>query len=120
MAADLHAFRTRFPDFDCKPDHVIGLALEDAALQINRRAWGRKADLGTLYLAAHMMAVDDLALAGSGGAQGAVLSETVGSISRTYASPGATYGVTGEFGTTKYGLMYMRLKSQVFGSPVLL
>lgn len=123
MSVDVTGFRTRFSEFASTvnfPDARITLALEDAALQINRGAWGLKSDLGTYYLAAHSLTVNDASYTGSG-AIGPVTQESVGQVSRSYGAPSASeVEAMGDLGWTKYGVLYWRLKRQIIGTPVLL
>ncbi len=123
MAVDVTGFRTRFPEFASTADYSdarVQLALDDAALQINRSLWGNKADLGTYYLAAHALVVNDSAF-DSGGGSGPVTQESVGQVSRSYAAPGASeVEAMGDLAWTKYGKLYWRLKRQILGTPVVL
>jgi hypothetical protein len=58
MAADLPAFRARFPEFNNTGDAYITTQLADAAIQVDVSVFGQaKADLATLYLAAHTLAL---------------------------------------------------------------
>lgn len=118
-------FRARLAEFTSGDygDGAVVTALEDAALQINANAWGVKAALGQLYLAAHSLALFGPAASRIPGvvATGVVTGETVGEVSRTYSNPyGNTAPGSTDFGLTRYGQMYERLKRQVIGSPVLL
>lgn len=122
MAVDLAGFRTRFPEFvlGTYGDARVQLALDDAALQINVGLWGNKAELGQYYLAAHALSFDT----GYGiglGSFGPIASETVGSVSRTYATNGA-YGSAydADFLLSKYGMLYLRLKRTILATPVVL
>ena len=116
--ADLAGFQSRFPEFSAIPYARVNLFLADAMLQINAGAWGAKADLGTYYLAAHLLAIDN-ATGTTGGTFGAVTSESVGQVSRSYNSGGMS-GSAAEFGATKYGVNYYRLWRMVPVTPVLL
>lgn len=71
--------------------------------QIDGEVWGSYADDGALYLAAHL---GTLANGGAAGA-GPVTSETLGPMSRSYGMPS---GVSGTFGTTRYGVMFEQLR----------
>jgi hypothetical protein len=123
MAADVAGFRARFAEFSDEtafPDSRIQIALDDAALQINRGLWGNKADLGTYYLAAHELTLNDPAFSVATGG-GAITSETVGSVSRSYSAPSqAQQEQMGTYSWTKYGLRFWALKRQILGTPVVL
>lgn len=119
------SFRARFPEFTSGnyPDATVEIALEDAALQINPNAWGRKAGLGQIYLAAHTMALFGPASLASPGtvATGVITSESVGEISRSYANPyGSMAPGSADFGLSRYGQLYERLKRQIASSPMVL
>jgi hypothetical protein len=120
----LEDFRERLPEFDedSYPDATVELALDDAALQINSEAWGTKAGLGQMYLAAHTMAFFGPASTTSPGLApaGFVTQESVGEISRSYSVPsGGSSSMTDSF-QTRYGQMYERLKRQIAATPVVL
>lgn len=122
MAVDVSGFRARFPEFSAPadyPDARIQLMLDDAALQINRGAWGIKADLGTYYLAAHNLVIQDPAAAVTP-PNGSVQSESVGEVSRSYAVSLTVSSNLGDFAWTRYGFLYDRLKRQILGTPVVL
>jgi hypothetical protein len=72
-------------------------------------AWGDYADDGRRYLAAHMATVS-----GAGAGAGAVTSESIGPLSRSYAA------VDGDLGTTKYGVFYRTLLRVAVGPAVLI
>jgi hypothetical protein len=74
-----------------------------AERQIDDEAWGDFADDGRRYLTAHLGA---LYMGGSAG--GAVQSESVGPMSRSYMMP---VGIRGALSTTKYGVFYLHLIS---------
>ncbi len=123
MACTIAGFRARFTEFASTVDYTderVQLALDDAALQINRGAWGAKADLGTYYLAAHGLVVDGAAFGGVT-PLGAVVGESVGQVSRQYATPGVD--ITTELrdlAWSKYGILYSRIKRQILATPVVL
>ena len=77
---------------------------------VNNRAidgdvWGEFADDGKRYLAAHMAT---MAISGSGGAAGPVILETLGPMSRSYATTASTSG-DDSLSLTRYGREYLRL-----------
>ena len=92
----------------------VPLATQTAILsaveaQLAPSQWGARYDLACTYLAAHL---GSASIAGGQGAAGPVTSETVGSVSRSYAAPAAT---TANTGSTSYGREYERLKKQLVG-----
>jgi hypothetical protein len=85
-----------------KVDRFIARAAEE----VNRDAYGAKADEATAYLAAHK-----LTIAGRKGAnQGAVIKERVGDLERGYAAPSsAGSDVPEAYRATSYGVEFWRL-----------
>lgn len=129
MSVSVSGFRARFPEFAEAdfPDARVDLALEDAALQINAGVWRGKADLGMYYLAAHTLAIEGAAFGGTGGSvpAGPVASETVGDVSRSFVSAGASSSSSSssandDLAWTKYGQVYARMRRMVVSTPVVL
>lgn len=84
--------------------------IADAYSELGAAVWGTRLDRGAKYLVAHWMTVST---GNAGGAlKGAVLSESVGGISRTYAQPTATRGT---YASTSYGAEFLRLQRLVAG-----
>lgn len=83
--------------------------LQIVDLQIDDTAWDDLANIGRMFLAAHLGA---LYMSGTT-APGAILGETLGPMSRVYGLP---QGIKGALGTTKYGLEYLRLIELLPGS----
>lgn len=79
--------------------------LATVALQVGPNQWGTLQDAGQLALARHL---GTLTLRGSGASSGALVSETVGPLSRTFAAPVLTAGA---FGSTPWGAEYARLRA---------
>jgi Protein of unknown function (DUF4054) len=82
-------------------------ALTDAAAQVSPDAWGSRADLATIHLAAHLLFVDHPELV----AVGPVTSESALGVSRTYAAS-ASAGA-GDYGRSQAGREYLRLRRQL-------
>ena len=74
--------------------------LAQVALQVSDEAWGELADVGAAYLAAHLATVGKRK-----GSAGGVASESVGSVSRSYATKSTAVGLS----STAYGEEYERL-----------
>ena len=104
MAVVVADVTNRAKEFASLTSAEIERASDDAELQINATAWGTKANLATIYLAAHFLSAwnPDLAIAA-----GAVSSETVGEVSRTYAVGSAP--AAGDYGSSRWGVEYKRL-----------
>jgi hypothetical protein len=77
---------------------VAVLLIVDA--QIKDANWGALADVARRYLAAH------LATLAMRGGNGAVTSESLGAMSRSYAG---ALGMTGSLAQTSYGQEYLRM-----------
>jgi hypothetical protein len=89
--------------------------LETVDLLIDDAVWGEFADKGRAYLAAHLGTIAGGSGGGGGGA-GPVTEETIGPLSRSYATP---EGVDGSLGSTKYGLFYKTLLRLAVAVPAM-
>lgn len=124
--ASLADFRARFPEFGDNsgnfPDVRVNLALTDALLHMNTAVWGLRADLGQLYMAAHLLAIEGDAFGGTGSATlGSVIQESVGDVSREFAVPGVSITeVERDLAWTKYGIVFSRLKHNIVSTPVVI
>lgn len=76
--------------------------LADINEELDPAVWGTRLDAGSKYLAAHRAT-----LATRAGSGGAVQSETVGQVSRTYAVSSATAGAG--YSATSYGQVFEQL-----------
>lgn len=81
-------------------------AIADAQLQVAQGVWGDLYELGVASLAAHLLLVGHPEVAGPGPVQ----SETVGSISRTYAVATPSRE---QLGSTVAGREHVRLRRQL-------
>jgi hypothetical protein len=106
---NVSAFKSMFPEFATVDDTTVQIAL-DMAGQFVDDSWGDQEGPGTMWLAAHFMA---LSASGSGAATGVgrvVSSETIGRISVSYASGNTAAATTpGALGSTTYGLIFNNL-----------
>lgn len=73
--------------------------LADLPLQMNETVWAEKLNLGAKYLAAHLATIS-----ARRGAGGAIQSQSVGQVSRTFAASMASGQAL--FGSTSYGVIY--------------
>lgn len=106
MAVDRAAVIARVPALKDVGDAAEwSAALADAKLQVNEAAWGDLYELGVIYLAAHLLecAHPDVARGGQ-----VVSSESIGSISRSYAVTAPPS--TGVLGSTPPGREFLRLR----------
>ena len=103
----------RFPEFANVETSTIQLAINDAALSVNRDVFGVKADLATIYMAAHLLALSSPSNSKAGGR---ITSEKVGDLARTYAG-GSEIGKSDPLAETKYGIEFLRIRRSVVTSP---
>jgi hypothetical protein len=115
MAVTAANVTARAKEFASLTADEINLAIDDAELQINRTVWGDKADLATIYLAAHILSIQNPSLVT---AVGPIQSEKVGQVSRTYAVSVSTNQGT-QYGSSRWGREYLRLRAQLPSSLVL-
>lgn len=112
MAATTQSVKDLAPELADVEDARIQVFLDYALLTINANIWGAKADFGQTLLAAHL-----LTMSNRGGSGGAVTSEKVGDLSRSYGNPdmdGTTYSAT------SYGQMFMQLLKTLDTTPLCL
>lgn len=106
---DLLAFAPEITD-----NARVDLMLSYAALRVNRRVWGSKADFGTMLLACHMLTRFS---ADSGPAVGgSVTMEKVGDIQTQYAA--LDMAGDEEFATTSYGALFAQTRKALGVSPL--
>ena len=114
---------TRFPNFVDENPVRIQLFITDAEQSVNRTVWGKKADLGIIYLTAHLLAISpspDIS-GGSGSVGGVVTSEKVGDLSRNYSTTTAPSSASNAaLSSTRYGLEFIRLRREVLTSPAVI
>ena len=105
MARDRAAFALVAPDLADVDAREVERALADAALQVSDSAWGSKADLAVVLLAAHNLAVIHPELVES---SQPVVSESIGPIHTSYARP----AIDGNrpWGATAYGRRFLELR----------
>lgn len=115
MAATRADLRARATEFASTADATVDLALADALSQINTTNWGTsKADLGQIYLAAHLLKVWELQ---SSAPAGPVSQRKDGDLSESYA---IKYPVSAEdYSSTTWGRLYLSIRSTVFSPRTL-
>lgn len=119
MAITIKDLRAKFAEFkDC--DQGLALeAIEEAELNINADAWSVRADLGAVYLAAHLLKI---ALKADAIPGGPISQLKTSDVSASYAAPRIDPAVALSFGTlmqTVYGRRYFELRRQIFASRVI-
>lgn len=121
----MEAFKLRYPEFKDVPEAVVAMAIDDAAMELCQKVWGKYYERGVAALAAHTLWLkgylgdinEETGLPDSDGeARRAVVSHTAGSLSISYAGTakegfgsGNTYG----FEDSLYGREYLRLMNLV-------
>lgn len=117
-AADLKA---RFPEFAAVSDTLINLILEEASAQVGETWLERDRKPATLYLAAHLLTMEDepgrSATGQSGAATGPVRRRKVGDVEVEFAGA-ASVSATGEnrnaYDLSAYGRQFMALLRKNF------
>lgn len=112
MAADAKMVRDIAPELKAEDDGRIDTFLGFAALSVNANVWGDKSDLGVAVMAAHL-----LTLSNRGGVSGAVTSEKVGDLARSYSSTKASDET---LMSTSYGSWFIQLRKSLPITPVCL
>jgi hypothetical protein len=102
--ADLNRIAPDFASLD--PATVLQPFLTDAALEIDPKAWGQFAERVTCLLAAHALAVSYPNLY-----QRPVQEDHAGPTGSTYVA--TVTPRADEYGTTRFGLEYLRLRSKL-------
>lgn len=114
-SADLKA---RFSEFAAVPDTLVNLILAEAQAQVGGTWLERDRKPATLYLAAHLLAMEGepgRSASGQGAATtGPVRRRKVGDVETEYAGYGASeYGRSG-YGASEYGLRFAELMRRNF------
>ncbi len=110
MAVTPAQLRTRLPVFAGKTDAEIQEAIDEAELRINRTAWTEtKADKGVIYLAGHILQIDNDAASGKAGP---VSSMRDGGLAKSFAV--SNVFMNEPEARTAFGLRYLELRMTVF------
>lgn len=99
------------PELSTQSPERIELFIEYARLFLCEDKFGEKAKFAVILLTAHL-----LTLANRGGQGGAVSSESVGDLSRSFATGDMS---DGEYGQTSYGQMFLRLRKSLVTTPII-
>ena len=116
-AADLKA---RFPEFTAVSDVLVNLILAEAKAQVGETWLERDRKTATLYLAAHMLAMEGepgrSAGGTSGGTSGPVRRRKVGDVETEFAGFGssASGASASDYGLTAYGRLFFDLLRKNF------
>lgn len=102
-------FLARFPGkFDSADEYLISFLLDEAISQVGDTWLDRDRQPAQLYLTAHLLLGETSATAT---APGAIISESFGPMSRTYANKGVE---AGNFDGTEYGRRFKALQRKNF------
>lgn len=113
--ATLKAFAPELSTLD--DTTVVQPAIDRAERRTARDAWGVKADDGVTLLACHMLTLGVRIAATGAQARGPLTSETVGPLSRSFASPPVVLS-DAWLASSSYGQEYAELRSLIFADRV--
>jgi hypothetical protein len=103
-------FRTLFPEFTKVTDTALEVWLPIASSRVPFSIWSTNTQYATALLLAHMLTASGKSGLGSGG--GAVTSESVGDLSRGFATVGQPGSGDQELLTTRYGQDFVALRRE--------
>lgn len=113
MAFPHDLFDALAPEFIGVSDTAVEAIGVEAARFVNVSIWKAKADLGVVYMTAHMLKMAQLA---GSNASGQVIREKVGDLERGYAAPNDASS-SSELAQTKYGQEFVRVRGTLQISP---
>lgn len=109
---------TRFPAFDGQ-EELLEACLAEAVTQVDDRWVESDTKIAIMYLTAHLAQteIDRGADSGGAGAGGIIASESMGPMSVSYATPGASGGMFAgnDYATTIYGQRFAEKLRDNFG-----
>ena len=107
-AADIKALPSG--EFSALSDAVIDAAIAQAERRIDSGTWGTSYDDGVTNLTAHILCIG---IRGGRGAQGPVVSESAGSLSRTYAAYATFDAKDKQLNASPYGQAFVQLRAEL-------
>jgi hypothetical protein len=107
-------FLAFFPEFESRPPATIDAYIEVATNRVPLNIWGSNGKYATALLTAHMLTISGKSGLGSGG--GAVTAESVGDLSRSFATVGVPGSGDQELLTTRYGQAFVALRRETIVS----
>tara|TARA_R110002012_G_scaffold271932_2_gene457264 strand:- start:1639 stop:1974 length:336 start_codon:yes stop_codon:yes gene_type:complete len=110
MSVSYSDFKDRFPELASTDEAFFSQAKASALLSVNSTTWGVKADEGVKLMTAHIVT-----LSGRKGAAGAIVSEKVGDLQRSYAKTG-----DGSLQSTSYGQEFERIMHSLIVTPIMI
>lgn len=111
MSITRDQFRAYFEEFSSVSDTKTDLYLGVSASRVDSTAWGTCAEYAQALLTAHMLASAGSGAA-DGGSSGAVTSESVGDLSRSYGSMDVKSDADKPLTQTKYGREFLSLRAE--------
>lgn len=118
---DATELKARFPEFTAVSDTLVDLILAEAQAQVGETWYERDRKPATLYLAAHMLAMEGepsrSAGGTGGGTSGPVRRRKVGDVETEFAGFGSSSGggsSASDYGLTAYGRLYFDLLRKNF------
>lgn len=104
----------RYPEFAQADTDTVGLVIDEAAMEVDARAWGKFYAVGVLALAAHMLSIQSRrGGTGAGALPGPVTGKKVGEIQFNYAAPPVANSDEAMLSSTAYGQRYLQLRRLV-------
>lgn len=122
MEATAENIKAIFPEFNAVANPRIESFIEIAKLSVAEKVWGNSYGVGVSYLVAHLLkrAGASSGVIGGSSNAGAVTSEKVGELQRSYALPNFSGGSAEDslLATTSYGMEFLRLRRQILVTPM--
>lgn len=104
---NIAVFKTRFPEFSSIDDTIIQMLLDEAYIFIKDNQYQ---DTLILYFTAHNLVVQQSQASGNNSSITTVASESVGSVSTSYATPQSDNSSIAFYNSTSYGQKYLEYK----------
>lgn len=114
MAVSATLVRDIAPELASESDSRIELFIDFAKLNVNEPVWGDKYDLGVAVYTAHLLTMSN---SGGGLGGGAVVSEKVGDLARSYAAPKNS---NDSLELTTYGKWFLQMRRTLLITPLCL
>lgn len=104
------------PELSTVPEARQNFILARVNTELAANVWGDRLDIGRVYLAAHLATRSNAGAGGGVAPAGPVTSESVGSVSRSYAAPAGSSA--SDYKSTVYGEEYANLVKQLPGARI--
>lgn len=112
---DVHYFLELFDEFSKVKVPKIQAYLDIATTRVPSTVWGANTGYATALLTAHMLTASGRGGLGSGG--GAVTDESVGDLSRSFATVFEPGSGDAALMTTRYGIDFVELRNETIITP---